>query len=174
MEMTVFNVDVVPVFPRQSGGYLVAGGTGAWKPTNPNVHYNLMENHNEQDGMLKPLVKLMKYWNLCNGALLESFHLELMVEQMWRGVSIGSYPHGVAETLAVLVTYIPNAFNDPWPSGGRVDAYLSTDNRSKVLGYAKSDAASAARAEESRRNGDDRGAFDHWQKVFANQFPAYG
>lgn len=174
MEMSIFNVDVVPVFPRDGGGYLVAGSAGTWKSSNPNLHYNLMEEHNKQDDKLKPLVKLVKYWNLCNRALLESFHLELMVEHMWRGVSIGNYPHGMKETLRVLPNYIPNVFNDPWPSGGRVDAYLSSEDRAKVLEYAKGDAALAVKAEELRAQGNDQAAFDYWQKVFAKQFPAYG
>lgn len=174
MEMTIFNVDVVPVFPRDGGGYLVADGNDGWNATNPNVHFKLMEDHNKQDDLLKPLVKLMKYWNICNGELLQSFHLEMMVEYMWRGVSIGSHPHGVKETLRVLAGYLPNTFNDPWSAGGRIDDYLSTDDRAKVVDYAQKDAASSAKAEELRRGGDDRSAFDHWQKVFNKQFPAYG
>ncbi len=174
MEMTVFNVDVVPVFPRKDGGYLVADGQNGWKSTDPNVHFKLMEGHKKQDELLKPLVKLLKYWNFCNGSVLQSFHLEMMIEYMWRSVSIGSYPHGTKETLRVLAGYIPNAFNDPWNPGGRLDSYLSAENRQKVLSYAQKDAASSATAEELRNRGEDRSAFEHWQKVFNKQFPAYG
>lgn len=174
MEMSVFNVDVVPVFPRNGGGYLVANGSNGWKATNPNVHVSLMRDHNKQDERLKPLVKLMKYWSLCNDALLESFHLELMVEDMWRNVQIGNYAHGVKETLRVLGNYLPKAFNDPWEPGGRVDTYLSTDNRTKATSHAQKDAASSATAEELRTQGNDYAAFEHWQKVFRHNFPAYG
>jgi Second Messenger Oligonucleotide or Dinucleotide Synthetase domain len=174
MEMTVFNVDVVPVFPRDGGGYLVANGHNTWKATNPNVHFKLVEDHNKQDDRLKPLIKVMKFWNVCNGSLLESFHLEVMVEQMWRGVSIGSPAHGAKETLRVLTGQLPNAFNDPWSSGGRIDSYLSAADRAKVLGHAQKDAASAAKAEELRNQGNDSAAFNYWQAVFAKQFPAYG
>lgn len=174
MEMSVFNVDVVPVMPRDGGGYLVANGQNGWKATNPNVHFALLRDHNKQDNRLKPLVKLMKYWNLCNDGLLESFHLEMMVEQMWRDVSIGSYPHGVKETLRVLTTSIANSYNDPWASGGRIDGYLTTDNRNKVLDHARKDAASSATAETLRNEGEDQSAFDYWQAVFRHQFPAYG
>lgn len=174
MEMSVFNVDVVPVFPRKDGGYLVANGHGTWNATNPNVHANLVEEHNKQDQLLKPLVKVMKYWNSGNDGLLESFHLEMMVEQMWRGVSIGSYPHGVKETLRVLTTYLPNTFSDPWAAGGRIDGYLSAESRNKVLDHARKDAASSATAEELRNRGDDEAAFDYWQAVYRHGFPAYG
>jgi hypothetical protein len=174
MEMSIFNVDVVPVFPRDGGGYLVADGHGKWKSSNPNFHINLMLDHNKQDERLKPLVKVAKFWNLCNDSLLQSFHLEAMIEYMWRGVSIGSYPHGLKETLRVLAAYLPRGFIDPWEPGGRIDLYLSAENRKKVVGFALADVASAARAEELRTQGNDRAATEEWQKVFRKEFPAYG
>ena len=174
MEMSIFNVDVVPVFPRNGGGYLVADGQGKWKSSNPNFHFNLMLDHNKQDDRLKPLVKVAKFWNLCNDSLLESFHLEAMIEYMWRGISIGSYPHGLKETLRVLAAYLPSGFIDPWEPGGRIDLYLSAEKRKKVVGFASTDAASAARAEELRTHGNDQAATDEWQKVFRKEFPAYG
>jgi Second Messenger Oligonucleotide or Dinucleotide Synthetase domain len=174
MAMSIFDVDVVPVFPRDGGGYLVADGHGAWKSSNPNFHFSLMLEHNKQDERLKPLVKLAKFWNLCNESLLESFHLEAMIEHIWRGVSIGSYPHGLKETLRVLAAYLPKGFTDPWEPGGRIDGYLSTENRKKAVGYAASDAASAAKAEELRTQGNERAAIDVWQIVFRKEFPAYG
>lgn len=52
--------------------------------------------------------------------------------------------------------------------------YLSAENRKKVVGFALADAASAARAEELRTQGNDRAATEEWQKVFRKEFPAYG
>lgn len=175
MEMSVFNVDVVPVFPRDGGGYLVADGSNRWKATNPTIHIKILKDHNAQDELLKPLIKLAKFWNFRNGETLESFHLEMMVERMWQGVSIGSYPHGLKETLRVLAgAYLPNTFNDPWPAGGRIDSYLSSEERQQIVGVARSDANTSATAESLRQQGRDREAFEYWQKVFNNEFPAYG
>jgi hypothetical protein len=174
MEMTIFNVDVVPVFPRNGGGYLVANGSDRWKATNPPYHYTLMKEHNERDDRLKPLVKIMKFWNNCNDELLESFHLEMMIERMWQSEAISSYPHGAAETLRVLPGWIREPFDDPWAAGGRIDTYLSSADRKKAIDYAQSDAESAATAEKLRKNNDDASAFPYWQRVFRKQFPAYG
>jgi hypothetical protein len=124
--------------------------------------------------LLKPLVKLLKYWNICNDHLIASFHLEMMIEKMWRNVSIGNQPHGLKETLRVLAGYLPNTFDDPWAPGGRIDSYLVGEKLKKATAYAQNDAASAKAAEELRSSGNDRAAFDQWKKVFRGQFPAYG
>jgi hypothetical protein len=174
MDMTTFNVDVVPVFPRNGEGYLVSNGSNGWKATNPPFHFRLMRDRNGKDTSLKPLFRIMKFWNQCNDELLESFHLEMMIERMWREHNIGSYPHGVAETLRVLPGWINDTFNDPWAPGGRIDTYLSDADRKKAAGHASADAASSAEAEKLRTAGNDAAAFDYWQKVFRKQFPAYG
>jgi hypothetical protein len=174
MDMTTFNVDVVPVFPRNGEGYLVSNGSNGWKATNPPFHFRLMRDRNGKDTSLKPLVKIMKFWNQCNDELLESFHLEMMIERMWREHNIGSSPHGVAETLRVLPGWINDTFNDPWEPGGRIDIYLADADRKKAVEHASADAASSAEAEKLRNAGNDAAAFDYWQKVFRKQFPAYG
>ncbi len=174
MSMDVFQVDVVPVIARDGGGYLVANGQDGWKATNPAFHFELMEQHNKTDALLKPLVKLLKYWNICNDELIQSFHLEMMIEKMWRGASIGNHPHGLKETLRVLIGYVAGAFDDPWAPGGRIDTHLVGDALKKATAHATSDAASAAAAEELRAAGNDRAAFVEWQKVFRGEFPAFG
>jgi len=97
-----------------------------------------------------------------------------MIEYMWRGISIGSYPHGLKETLRVLAGYLPNGFTDPWEPGGRIDIYLAPENRKKAVAYAVSDTTSASHAEDLRAQGSERAAFEEWQKVFRKEFPAYG
>ncbi len=174
MQMTVFNVDVVPVFRRKGGGYLVSDGAHHWKATNPPYHYELMEQRNKADARLKPLVKLLKYWNIVNDAKLESFHLEMAVEQMWRKEKIGAYPDAMMQTLQVLASYIKGPVNDPWEPGGRIDGYLSTEVRDKARAMASSDAGASSKAETLRISGNEAGAFEQWQVVFRKQFPAYG
>lgn len=174
MRMEVFNVDVVPVFARQGDGFLLSNGVSRWKATNPPFHFKLMEDHNTRDPRLKPLVKLMKFWNICNDALLESFHLEMMIERMWQSGTIDSYPDGVKETLRVLPVWLRESFSDPWADGGLIDGYLTPQARAKAIQFAEADAAASARAETLRRQGDDEAAFDSWQTIFRFEFPAYG
>jgi hypothetical protein len=173
MQMTTFNVDVVPSFMRTGDGFLISNGDHGWKATNPPYHAELMANRNKADARLKPLVKLLKYWNIVNDAKLESFHIEMAVEKMWRNLTLGQYPAAVAATLKVLPSYI-ESMNDPWEPGGRIDLYLASADREKAKQMATSDAASAAKAEVLRAAGDERAAFEQWQVVFRKSFPAYG
>lgn len=174
MQTSMFNVDVVPVFRRNGGGYLLADGAKRWKATNPPYHYDLMETRNKADPNLKPLVKLVKYWNIVNDARLESFHLEMAVEQMWRKGKIGPYPQALAQTLKVLPAYVQGPVSDPWDAGGRIDGYLTDDTRKRALQMASSDTTSSANAEALRAQGNERAAFEQWQVVFHKGFPAFG
>ncbi len=173
MAMTVFNVDVVPAFKRTGGGYLISDGADRWKPTNPPSHAQLMKDRNTADPRLKPVVKLVKYWNIVNDAKLESFHIEMALEKMWRNGTIGQYPKALVETFKVLSGYI-ETMNDPWDAGGRIDTYLSAVDRAKAKQMVASDVATAGKAEVLRAGGDERGAFEQWQVVFRRAFPAYG
>lgn len=169
--------DVVPCFRRQGGGYLMPNGSGGWRATNPPFHSSLMRDADEaKGGRLKPLVKLMKAWNIANGHHLASIHVELIVERMWRGASSISdpYPLAVAQSLKPMPGWLGSSFPDPWPHGRAVDADLSTNDRQTAIRMLKEDAARAEEAELNRRMGHEKEAIERWQVVYRNKFPAYG
>jgi hypothetical protein len=169
--------DVVPCLPRQGGGFLMPDGSGAWRATNPPVHTRLMSEADEaKDQRLKPLVKLMKAWNIANGHHLSSIHVELMVEAMWRDTSVVSapYPSAVAKSLKAMPGWLGSSFPDPWPHGRAVDADLSMSDRQTAIRMLKEDAAGAEEAELNRPMGHDKEAIERWQVIYRNRFPAYG
>lgn len=82
------QVDLVPTFPRKGGGYLMPNGSGRWRSTNPPYHAAAMSRANSDlDLKLKPLVRVMKAWNDANSHHLQSFHLEMMIWEMWHNES---------------------------------------------------------------------------------------
>jgi hypothetical protein len=168
--------DVVPCFPRQGGGFLMPNGTGGWRGTNPPVHTRLMREADEaQTGRLKPVVKLLKAWNIQNGYHLSSIHVELMVERMWRGSGIGSVlSSAVAKTLKTVPSWLSSSFPDPWPDGQPIDSDLSSAERALAIRLLKEDAGRAANAEEDRLAGRIKQAFERWDVVYRDSFPAYG
>ena len=169
------QVDVVPGFTAEpSGGFQIPNGAGAWQLTNPPYHDGLMERSNIRlASRLKPLVRLMKFWNLCNLAYWRSFHLELMVEAMWRGdATVPAWPNAVAETLRVAPTWAAGEFKEPW-LGARLDGYLASDARGKLVERLRSDYATAQRALDASLRGDQQSAIASWAVVFHNGFPAY-
>jgi hypothetical protein len=167
--------DVTPCFPRKGGGYLMPNGSGGWMNTNPPFHATFMANANTKlDGKLKPLVRLLKAWNIANSHYLSSFHMELMVEQIHRGTTIRSDPVEVAYSLGKLPELVRGRFDDPWPDGKRIDSYLTTANRNTAISILKDDAKRADDALECDRAGKTRDAFERWAIVYRHTFPAYG
>ena len=171
MEMEALNFDVVPAFAAPDG-FVMPDGDGGWKPTNPPYHFQLMEAHSKLDPRLKPLVKLLKFWNHQNDSYFDSFHLEMTVQRIWSGRLIPDYPGAFATTLVsirALLDYPP--FPDPWLPGGRLDGYLWALRRHWAKQRTASDAAGAVRAEAVRLSGREEEALKAWQAVFANEFP---
>jgi Second Messenger Oligonucleotide or Dinucleotide Synthetase domain len=170
--------DVVPCFQRSGtgGGYFIPNGRGGWQDTNPKYHTHMIaEGDKVHNGRLKPLIRLIKAWNLANGNHLRSFHVELSVYNLWKGYTIGAtLPQTVSSTLNVLASWVNNRCSDPWNPIAYVDDYLSTSERALVVRLLKDDAISAARAEEYRKVGNIQEAFERWKVIYRTAFPAYG
>ncbi len=150
-------------------------GKGHWRSTNPPAHQTLIDNADvAQAGKLKPLVKLCKAWNIANGEHLSSLHVEMLVERMWRGHSIGAYSHAVKETIRVLPLWLATSLDDPWEGGTRIDTYLTTQTREQIVRMLNEDAKSSAEAEQFRQDGEMAKAFERWGSVYRQHFPAYG
>jgi Second Messenger Oligonucleotide or Dinucleotide Synthetase domain len=75
-----FEVDVVPGFNRQGGGYLMPNSiTNSWLSTDPKKHVELMAASNKaHNSDLVPLVKMVKAWNKSHSSFFRSFHLMAM------------------------------------------------------------------------------------------------
>jgi hypothetical protein len=172
------QVDLVPSFRRQGGGFFMPNGRGGWQATNPPFHDQLMTDANARTGSaLKPLVRVMKAWNISgNGARLGSFHLEMLVERMWRkATALPALPAAVAATLKAGGGWVRDAFPDPWAaSGENLDAYLSADARATSARTMDEDAVRAQAALDYAAAGQTEKAFERWSIVFGHHFPAYG
>lgn len=177
LDFTGISVDIVPCFPRFGDGYLMPNGKGDWMPTNPKFHNTFFAKVNGTHGNdFKPLVRLIKAWNLANGKHLRSFHIEVILERMWDGKAIDSdaWPKVVASTLNAMGSYVRNKKYDPWDSSIRVDDYLSSDERSLVIRLLNADAERAKTAEQYRKGGKTEKAFERWGVVYNHKFPSYG
>jgi hypothetical protein len=174
LKFTDIEAEVVPAFRREGGGFLIPDGKDGWLATNPPYHTTLIEDSDKaHDGRLKPLIRLIKFWNLVNAGHLRSFHVELMVQEMWTGLQIPSATSAaVTSTLGVLASWIKPQRTDPWPSGGRIDSYLKSDERQTAMNIAGEDAKASVQAEEYRVASNIAKAVERWQVVFRHEFPA--
>jgi predicted nucleotidyltransferase len=174
LDFTVIRCEVVPAFRRQFGGYLIPDGKGGWQATNPPYHQQFMKDADEaHNGKLKPLVKLMKAWKIANELSISSLHIELLTEKLWRDATIGDRPSAVATTLRGFATWLPFSFMDPWASAAFIDAQLGVEDRETAVKTAQADAESSSDAESARSNGRTSQAFQQWNTVYRQKFPAY-
>jgi len=176
LDFNIIRADLVPAFPRKGGGYFIPNGKKGWTATNPDYHADLIGNRDHDlDKRLKPLIRLMKFWNIQNDRHLRSFHVELMIWRMWqRDASIPAYSTAVMQSIDAMRSWVRSGFDDPWEEGGRIDKYLSSRDRTMVLRMLNQDAKSSAQAEDYRNEGKTEKAFERWNAVFRRGFPAYG
>jgi hypothetical protein len=127
--------------------------------------------------MLKIIVRLMKYWNIVNGNHLTSLHIELMVAEMWSGIDMSGRAVSdlLAATLRAMAGWVNSSCADPWTGNTRrIDSYLTSSNRQTAHNLLASDAKAATDAEDYRKAGNNRAAFERWGVVFRHNFPAFG
>jgi hypothetical protein len=172
------EVDLVPGFHRSGGGFFISDGAGGWQATNPPHHDQLMTDSNVRlNSQLKPLVRVMKAWNIMgNGHRLSSFHLEMIVQKMWEdATSLPTLPIAVAKTLKAGGSWVRTAFPDPWTGSGKnLDSYLSAEKRAAAAKTMDEDAERASAALDYASAVQTAKAFDRWDVVFGRQFPAFG
>lgn len=175
LDFRIIAADVVPCFKRKGGGYLMPNGKGGWLSTNPREHIVLVGNADSaHKGRLKPLIRLMKAWNLANGNHLRSFHVEMLIMKMWNDLEVGSWSHSVKAMLAVMGTWVKAPAYDPWKDDLQIDSYLSSDDRALVVRMLNEDATRSAEAEELRKQNRISDAFERWNVVYRQKFPAFG
>lgn len=178
LDFDEIRTEVVPGFLRRGGGYLIPDGAGGWQATNPPYHTQLIaERDAAAGGRLKPVIKLMKLWNLANGRHLASVHVELMVVAA-EVLPISVWPFEVRFCLNKLHSLVISTFGDPWLVGQPIDRSLSAVDRAVATTLLETDLKRATDAEQYRKAGDESAAIGRWRLVYSlrgeSLFPAYG
>ncbi len=77
LELNDITFDLVAVTKIGFGELQIPNGSGGWMSTNPNDFNAMREARNKDIGaLIKPTIRLMKYWNVASGFLFDSFALE--------------------------------------------------------------------------------------------------
>ncbi len=171
-----FQVDVVPAFYRQGGGFLIPCSiTQAWISTDPKKHVELVSSSNQaHNGDLIPLIKMIKAWNKSHSSFFRSFHLEVLVLSILENVRISSFPSGVRYYFGKAAGLIVQKNLDPAGYGGDIGGYLNTQEKiNAAITKLQNAYNTALEAEGFESKGYTEHAFGKWQKIFGDYFPAY-
>jgi hypothetical protein len=77
LELNHIKFDLVPALSNILGGYQIPSGPNAWRATNPNdFNASLTAKNTSNHSLIKPTIRLMKYWNAVNGYVFDSYSLE--------------------------------------------------------------------------------------------------
>lgn len=84
LELNHIKFDLVPAKTVWYGGYKIPDGSGGWMDTDPNDFNTKLEDKNkEHSSLIKPTIRLAKYWNAENGYLYDSFTFEKWIVSLW-------------------------------------------------------------------------------------------
>jgi Second Messenger Oligonucleotide or Dinucleotide Synthetase domain len=89
LQLNHIKFDLVPALKQQYSGYRIPNGPSAWQDTNPNdFNATLTAKNTTELYMIKPTIRLVKYWNAYNSYIYDSYSLEkLIVGLSFWGVS---------------------------------------------------------------------------------------
>jgi hypothetical protein len=155
--------------------YEIPDRSGGWMRTSPDAHNNYVANVNANLGQkVKPLIRFIKAWKYYRNVPLYSFYLEMQVARYASKESSIIYSIDVKNVFKLLWDNQLAAMQDPTGISGYIYPAFSEAMKADALSKistALSRAEKAREAEEAGRVGD---AFDWWDLVFDDSFPAYG
>lgn len=177
IQFTDFNVDVVPAFHKQGGGYLIPNSIKqSWISTDPKKHVEIWALSNStHNGDLVPLIKMIKQWNRTIDNYFMSFHLEAMVLQVLNNVRITDFPSGVRYFFDKGKDYVMKSNPDPAGYNEDIGDYINTQSKVDIAtNRFKTAYLRALKAEENANRYDMGEAIKYWRMIFGDYFPVYG
>jgi len=144
-----------------------------WRITNPKIDKRVSDTLDKiHGGRLKPIIKLLKYWNEHkNEMLLSSYHVEVMAWYIFGNDSSLTKDYGVA--IRYFFNNVPRLLLAPCPDpkglGDKIDAYLDPIKKLRAVENARS---AAVKLDSGNLLGDSK-QIDRvyiWQKVLDQRF----
>ena len=108
LELNHIKFDLVPATTTWLGELQIPNGSGGWMTTNPNDFNATLEAKNkEHKSLIKPTIRLFKYWNATAGFPFQSFEMEKWVcgLSFWWLNNQKDYFLAVIENLGTSTSY---------------------------------------------------------------------
>lgn len=108
LELNHIKFDLVPATKTWLGELQIPNGSGGWMTTNPNDFNATLEAKNKDNkSLIKPTIRLFKYWNATAGFPFPSFEMEKWVcgLNFWFLTNQKDYFLAVIENLSTSTSY---------------------------------------------------------------------
>lgn len=115
LELNHIKFDLVPATKTWLGELQIPNGTGGWMTTNPNdFNATLDAKNKEHKSLIKPTVRLFKYWNATAGFPFQSYEMEKWVcgLSFWFLANQKDYFLAVIENLNTSTSYSQRVNNE--------------------------------------------------------------
>lgn len=77
LELNHIKFELVPALAYWLGGYNIPNGSGGWMQTDPNdFNSKLTAKNQAEQNLIKPTIRLAKFWNAENGYVFDSYSFE--------------------------------------------------------------------------------------------------
>ena len=107
LELEHIKFDLVPAIHSDWHGLRIPNGQGGWQDTDPESFSQRLDKRDSQcDGLLRPAIRIVKYWNAVNGYVFNSYELEQEILSLY-------FPF-----VNTLPEYVFTIFNDLSGSDG--------------------------------------------------------
>jgi hypothetical protein len=87
LELSRIKIELVPAIKSSWDDYQIPAPTNdyqTWLTTHPSAFNSKLSSKNTQEkGLIRPLVRIMKYWNASNGWVYSSYVLEGLIADHW-------------------------------------------------------------------------------------------
>lgn len=115
LDLNHIKFDLVPATTTWIGEFQIPNGAGGWMTTNPNDFNATLEAKNkEHKSLIKPTIRLFKYWNATAGFPFQSFEMEKWVcgLSFWYLTNQKDYLLAVIENLNTNSSYSQRVNNE--------------------------------------------------------------
>lgn len=115
LELNHIKFDLVPATTNWLGQLQIPDGAGGWQATNPNDFNATLEAKNkEHRSLIKPTIRLFKFWNATRGYVFPSFEMEKWVCGLtfWFQSNQRDYLFAVINALSTDFSYTQRVNNE--------------------------------------------------------------
>ena len=167
------DIDIVPAFQEEEDAPLIIPDRRAsrWWETDPeSVRDESPHLNGINEGLLKPVIKLLKHWRNIWEIPIKSFHLEMMIYQLER-FKMPTIDTTLCEAFQHLGKSIHSTCPDPANCNIDLGEYLSQSDKNELARRFEAAIRESRGAVEATYYGNIQDAHKHWRKVFRQSYP---